>query len=174
MITNNTIQGTKALPIFASDNAEIPTPNLQVNSTMTGKADGGAILVDSTNPFIINPTGNAQFVVNVGDVVFIPSLSTSVTITEVISASQIRLNDPIADTGLEYQVYQQSAATGNSNTGCYIFVGTKSGEEDALTCLTASNDYVTFKSIPVGTILPIKIKKVFSTNTTFGDLVAIW
>jgi hypothetical protein len=173
MITNNAIQGTRALPIFASDDAEIPTPNLQVNSIMTAKADGGAILVDSTNPFIVNPTGNAQFVVNVGDVVFIPSLSTSVTITEVISASQIRLNVAVANVGLEYQVYQQSAATGNSNTGCYIYPG-QGTEGQAMTCLTAGNDYVVFDNIPVGFIFPVKIKKVFSTGTSITNLVAIW
>jgi|SanBayMetagenome_1026888.scaffolds.fasta_scaffold01685_1 hypothetical protein len=170
MVTNNTIQGTKALAIFPSDNADIPTPNLQVSSTMTGKADGGAILVDSTNPFIVNGSNT----VNVGDVIYVPSLFVAATVIEVISASQIRLNDPIADAALEYQIYQQSQVTGNSNSGCFIYVGTTAGEDQTVTVKTASNDYIVFHGVVEGSVLPVKVKAVYSTNTSCSNLVAIW
>lgn len=168
MITNPTISGTRVLPVYLSDNADIPTPNLLISSTMTGKADGGAILVDATNPFIVNDANT----VNVGDVIYVDSFSVAATITEVISASQIRINDPIADIGIDYKIYQQSPITGTMNSGCFLFVGA-CGAGKSVHCLTIGNDDVVFNNIPSGTILPIKIKKVFA-DTTGSAILAIW
>lgn len=167
MITNPTISGTRVLPVYPSDNADIPTPNLLIDSVIFADESGNTIIVDNTNPFIVNGSNT----VNVGDVVYISGASA--TITEVISASRIKINDVISVAGDPYKVYQQSPTTGSINSGCFLFVG-DGGAGKAVHCLTIGNDDVVFDNIPSGTILPIKIKKVFSDTTSAGKILGIW
>ncbi|QIE41258.1 spike base protein, RCAP_Rcc01079 family [Meridianimarinicoccus aquatilis] len=51
-----------------------------------------------------------------------------------------------------------------------IYVGT-AGEIQAE---LASGVTVSFISVPAGTMLPLRLRKILSTGTTAGDLVALW
>jgi hypothetical protein len=43
-----------------------------------------------------------------------------------------------------------------------------------LRVLTAGNDDVTFINVIAGSFFPINVKRVFATDTTATDIVAIW
>lgn len=51
-----------------------------------------------------------------------------------------------------------------------LFVGT-GGDVAAV---SADDDVVTFKNVPSGSVLPIRVKRVNSANTTAADFVALY
>jgi hypothetical protein len=56
------------------------------------------------------------------------------------------------------------------NNGCVLYVG---GLGD-VRVLTAGGDDVVFSALPAGTFVPVNVVRVFSTNTTATNLVALW
>lgn len=56
------------------------------------------------------------------------------------------------------------------NNGCVLYVG---GLGD-VRVLTAGGDDVVFSAVPAGTFVPVNVVRVFSTNTTATNLVALW
>ena len=56
------------------------------------------------------------------------------------------------------------------NNGCTLYVG---GLGD-VRVLTAGGDDVVFSAVPAGTFVPVNVVRVFSTNTTATNLVALW
>lgn len=64
----------------------------------------------------------------------------------------------IAITKSDSTVY--SAANGGEISGLYI------GGLGDVAVVTSNGETVTFSAVPVGTILPITVKQVMSTNTT--------
>ena len=56
------------------------------------------------------------------------------------------------------------------NNGCVLYVGT-GGD---LRVLTAGGDDVIFTGFPDGGFLPVNVVRVFSTNTTATNIVALW
>tara|TARA_R110000772_G_scaffold159796_1_gene270956 strand:+ start:123 stop:389 length:267 start_codon:yes stop_codon:yes gene_type:complete len=63
-----------------------------------------------------------------------------------------------------------SSENGRGNNGCTLYVGTGGN----LRVLTAGGDDVLFTSLPTGSFLPVNVLKVFSTNTTASDILALW
>ena len=56
------------------------------------------------------------------------------------------------------------------NNGCVLYVG---GLGD-VRVLTAGGDDVVFSAVPAGTFVPVNVVRVFSTNTTATNIVALW
>jgi len=56
------------------------------------------------------------------------------------------------------------------NNWCVIFVGV-GGD---LRVSTTGGDDVVFKNVPTGSFVPVQVVKVFATNTTATDIVALW
>jgi hypothetical protein len=56
------------------------------------------------------------------------------------------------------------------NNGCVLYIG---GAGD-LRVLTAGGDDVTFTGVLAGTFLPVQVVRVFTTNTTATNLLALW
>ncbi len=52
-----------------------------------------------------------------------------------------------------------------------LYIG---GAGDVALKLTDDDTAVTFKAVPVGTVLPVRAKYVMSTNTTATLIVALW
>ena len=48
------------------------------------------------------------------------------------------------------------------------------GGAGAIKLTTVKGDTLTFTALPVGTLLPVRAKIVFSTNTTATNLLALW
>lgn len=63
-----------------------------------------------------------------------------------------------------------STQDGTGNNGCVLYVG---GFGD-VRVLTAGGDDVTFVGINGGTFVPVQVLRVFATNTTATDIVAMW
>jgi len=63
-----------------------------------------------------------------------------------------------------------SNQNGRGNNGCVLYVGT-GGD---LRVLTSGGDDVIFTGFPDGGFLPVNVVRVFSTNTTATNIVALW
>ena len=63
-----------------------------------------------------------------------------------------------------------SNANGRGNNGCILYVGTGGN----LRVLTAGGDDIVFIGFPSGEFLPVNVVKVFATNTTADDILALW
>lgn len=61
-------------------------------------------------------------------------------------------------------------ANAGDNQGNVLYIGT-GGD---LRVLTVSGDDIVFTNIQDGTFLPIQVLRVFSTNTTALNIVALW
>lgn len=70
--------------------------------------------------------------------------------------------------------FQKAAAVTKSDVTALklrgLYVG---GAGDVAVILKGDTDAVTFKAVPVGTILPFSITKVMSTNTSATQLVGL-
>ena len=63
-----------------------------------------------------------------------------------------------------------SAQDGRGNSGCVLYVGTTGN----VRVLTSGGDDVLFTGIVGGSFMPVQVVKVFQTNTTATDIVALW
>lgn len=62
-------------------------------------------------------------------------------------------------------------ADGNpTKEGCVLYVG-KTGH---VRVLTVGGDDVVFKNMVQGTFLPVQVLRVFGTDTTAQDIIALW
>ena len=88
------------------------------------------------------------------------------TVASVTNASTLVLSDAVADTGAteSYTIYA------DDNNGCVLYAGNTGN----VRVLTVGNDDVTFVGIPSGSFVPVQVKRVFATNTTATDIVALW
>ncbi len=146
---------SRALNILASENANIPYPNLIVSAL--NSTDNTSTLTDSAATFITNN-------VKQGDIV-IDSNGLRVTVTEVVSETELELNSSI---GNICKIYQASSQTGLGNQGCYIY---NSENEININVLTIGGDIVTFFKVPSGTILPVQVLNVVQGD---GVFTALW
>lgn len=146
---------SRALNVFASEYANIPYPNLitsAVNST-----DGTTTLTDSAATFITNN-------IKPGDIV-IDTDGLSVTVTEVVSETEIEVNSVI---GPICNIYQASSQTGIGNQGCYIYNPTA---ENNIGIITIGGDIVNFNNVPAGVVLPVQVLNVIQGT---GVFTALW
>jgi hypothetical protein len=58
-----------------------------------------------------------------------------------------------------------------SNVTRYLYVG---GTGDVAIQPYSGGDPVTFKTVPAGTLLPVRTPRVMSTGTTATNIVAMW
>jgi len=63
-----------------------------------------------------------------------------------------------------------STQAGTGNNGCVLYVGV--GGDVKVT--TAGGDTVVFVGLLAGMFLPVQVLKVWATNTTATDIVALW
>ena len=56
------------------------------------------------------------------------------------------------------------------NNGCVLYVGT-TGD---VRVLTAGGNDVVFKSVLGGSYMPVQVLRVFETNTTASNIIALW
>jgi hypothetical protein len=145
---------SRALNILASENANIPYPNLIVSAL--NSTDNTSTLTDSAATFITNN-------VKQGDIV-IDSNGLRVTVTEVVSETELELNSVV---GAICKIYQASSQTGLGNQGCYIYISS----DVNINVLTIGGDIVTFQNVPAGTILPVQVLNVMEGT---GVFTALW
>ena len=148
------LQVERALTVIASDTINIPNV---AGPTVSGTTDGVTAnkLVDSTASFTSNLLG--YIVYNTTD-------DTVATVTAVDDAGTLSLSADIMASGENYTIYA------DDNNGCVLYAGNTGN----VRVLTVGNDDVTFVGIPSGSFVPVQVKRVFATNTTATDIVALW
>jgi hypothetical protein len=62
------------------------------------------------------------------------------------------------------------SVSGGENNGCVLYVGT--GGNVRVT--TVGYDDVVFSSVPSGSFIPVQVLKVWATNTTASNIIALW
>lgn len=59
---------------------------------------------------------------------------------------------------------------GTSNNGCVLYVGGAGN----LRVTTQGGDDVVFSNVAAGSFIPVQVIKVWATNTTATNIVALW
>lgn len=152
------LQVGTGIAVIPSDTIDIPAVSgPSVDSTQTATSATGADLTDTTQDF----TG-----VVVGATVI--SDGGIAKVLAVVTSTSLLLDTAILDTGgtvLTYQMY-----VGAVNPGCVLYVGNTGN----LRVLTSSGADLTFVGIPAGSFVPVQVKRVFATDTTATDIIALW
>jgi len=68
----------------------------------------------------------------------------------------------------------ESVTPSDTTTFTSITHGIYVGGAGDLAVTTVKGNVVTFKSVPVGLIIPVQASKVMATNTTATDIVRMW
>jgi hypothetical protein len=63
--------------------------------------------------------------------------------------------------------------SGGDNNGCVLYVGT-AGTGGVLRVLTVGGDDVTFYNVANGTFIPVQVLRVFLSDTTATNILALW
>ena len=148
------LQVGTGVAVIPSDTVDIPNVG---GPSQSGAATGTTAnkLVDSAGAF----TSNLQ-----GYIVYNTTDNTAATVTGVDSATELSLSADIMASGETYVLYA------DANPGCVLYVGNTGN----LRVLTSSGADLTFVGIPAGSFVPVQVKRVFSTNTTATDIIALW
>ena len=148
------LQAGRALAVINSNSINIPNVG---GPSQSGTTDGTVPnkLVDSTASF----TSNLQ-----GYIVYNTTDRTAAYVTGVDSATQLSLSADIMASGEAYVLYA------DVNPGCVLYVGGAGN----VRVLTSSGADLTFVGIAAGTFMPVQVKRVFRTDTTATDIVALW
>jgi len=152
------LQVGTGIAVIPSDTIDIPAVSGPVvDSTMSQTPPSTTVLVDDTQDFtaIVGLVGSPVIV------------GTGIArVASVTSATSITLDTGIAGTtAVGYKIY-----VGATNPGCVLYVGNTGN----LRVLTSSNADLTFVGIPAGSFVPVQVKRVFATNTTATDIIALW
>tara|TARA_R110002153_G_scaffold83687_4_gene210160 strand:- start:3031 stop:3540 length:510 start_codon:yes stop_codon:yes gene_type:complete len=164
------LQGYLALEAIPSDQANIPYPALLMTgqTTAVGKAipTPGVPMEDANGGF---ETTNKVYA---GDIVYFAAQQRAATVIDVISDTELVLNNAAGQAASQdYVIYQASSYLNlqDANNGCVLYVG---GSGD-LKVDTISGSTVTFKAVPIG-FFPVQVKKVYGTGTNASSIIALW
>jgi hypothetical protein len=152
------LQVGTGIAVVPSDTIDIPAVSGPVvDSTMSQVPPTTSTVVDATQDF-------TAIQGLVGSTIVI---GTSIArVSAVASATSITLDAAIAGTAVAgYKVYVK-----DSNPGCVLYVGGAGN----VRVLTSSGADLTFVGIAAGTFMPVQVKRVYATDTTATDIVALW
>lgn len=152
------LQVGTGIAVVPSDTIDIPAVSGPVvDSTMTQVPPTTSLLVDSTQDFTAIQGLVGSTVVIGSSVARVSSVNNATTIT---------LDAAIAGTSaVGYKIYVK-----DSNPGCVLYVGGAGN----VRVLTSSGADLTFVGIAAGTFMPVQVKRVYATDTTATDIVALW
>lgn len=150
----------RALDILPNDNVNIPNPgDAGISSTTTNDAVAYQ-LIDSTVTFTTNLTGATIYRPGVG----------MATVTQIVGPHTLRLSeDLLNDLGAPYIIYNPGPTE-----PCSIYIP---GGTGSIRVLTAGGDDITFAHVGdtnSSMILPVQVIRVFSADTSFDGLIALW
>jgi hypothetical protein len=148
------LQVGTGVSVIPSDTIDIPNVS---GPSQSGTATGTTAnkLVDSTGGF----TNNL-----IGYIVYNTTDNTAAYVTSVDDDETLSLSADIMASGEAYVLYA------DANTGCVLYVGNTGN----LHVLTSGGADLTFVGIPAGSFVPVQVKRVFATDTTATDIIALW
>ena len=168
-------QPTKAVDVIPNDAINIPEPGSYISGTNTGAGttldDAGATFVDGQT----NPAGTGYSnKVAAGDVVYEPSTGTIAKVESVDSNIKLTLSAPgLTGGGAAYDIYRGNGGVINNkqgNEGFSLFVGT-GGNIKVIPA--SSEDPVILKNVGNNSYVPLQVIRVFNTDTTASDILAL-
>ena len=167
-------QPTKAIHVIPSDSINIPEPGSYTSGTNTGTGttltDAGATFLDGQT----NTGGTGYFNrVAAGDVVYEPSTKTAANVVSVDSNTKLTLSAPGLTGGAAYNIYRGVGGLNNrksGNEGFSLFVGTGG---DIKVLPASSENPVILKNISNNSYVPLQVVRVFNTDTTASDILAL-
>jgi len=161
------LQGYLALEALPADQANIPYPALlKAGQTNVVSAPVVNTMEDAVGGF---ETTNKVYA---GDIVYFAVAAKAATVLDVISDTELLLNNTAGQAASQdYVIYQASSYLNlqDANNGCVLYVG---GSGD-LKVDTISGSTVTFKAVPIG-FFPVQVKKIYETGTTASSIIALW
>ena len=141
---------SRAYKVIPSDNAPIPEIMLKDGSGTVGAVNGNTI-TDNTQNFRTMGVKRGMVVVNT------TSGASAIVESLVVSGNNtLVLNAAIFSVGNTYQIY------GGQNNGAVLYVGTAGGDD------------VNFIGVLDGSFIPVNCIKVFDTDTTASNILALW
>ena len=91
--------------------------------------------------------------------------STQTTVKQVVNGTTLTVDQNIfAVTGKSYAIY------GGNQEGAVLYVGTAGN----LRVTTVAGDDVIFMGINTGAFFPVHVRKVWATNNTASNIIALW
>jgi hypothetical protein len=174
-----TLQGRRAMSIYASDTIDIPNiNNLYLVGSQTAITTNK--LTASAGNFINNG-------VKVGDIVYNANTSANntwpllgvATVIAVDSATALSLSADIFTTGSnEYRIFRAVQNGGDINPGCLLMgTNTTLASFYQARIRTIGNDNVTIATVASSDLIPIQVIRLFASGTTtnmYGTFTAIW
>lgn len=148
---------SRAWAVSPSDNAPIPQFMLKLTAGVVGAGSAGLEILSPTSTFVTDGVVSGMVIVNT-------TTNASALITGVEQTSlllNVTAAFAVAD---NFQIY------GSQNNGAVLYVGS----EGNVRVLTAGNDDVTFAGVQDGSFIPVNCIKVFETNTTANNILALW
>lgn len=172
----------------------VPTPVVVGNTVVNTDTDARATVtaVDSSTILTLDAdifvAGSQSYAVHqggflgvssVGDVVVDVDAGSFTTIKAVDSSTKLELNDGLFTGTEKFIVYDGNTQVINAaQSACVVYVGDTSAGTNAtwkeLKVMTADRSIVTFNHFPTGTFLPVQVLRVFATDTTAINLIALW
>jgi hypothetical protein len=152
-------QYTTALSLtHFSDTCDIPFQPVATSGTIT---IGGSFLLSDGSAFFI------QDGINVGMIVWNTTTGDSATIVAVIGEKELSIDADIFPSGGDgYTIFS------SPNPGCLIYVGQASDSRVKVT--TQGGDVVVFYGLNSGAVLPVRVLRVWETDTSATSLIALW
>jgi hypothetical protein len=89
----------------------------------------------------------------------------------------LRAGDDFANlsSGLNSPAFRAAAVTPDNSTDLPSFArGLYVGGAGDVKVDTAGADTVTFAGVPAGSLLPVRVRRVYATGTTATSIVAVW
>ena len=151
------LQAGRAWKVYPSDNTDIPDIGTG-GPTGTTTSGGTSQLIDNTKDFVTAGVKKGMIVVNTTD-------GSQTTVTSIENATTLNVKDNIfSATSKAYQIY------GGHQEGAVLYIGVAGNVK----VTTVAGDTVTFIGLGAGVFFPVHVKKVWSTDTTATDLIALW
>lgn len=163
---------TRALQVIASDDCNIPTPNLLVEGVVTDNINPLELFDENASFYVTNSSDEREYKVNSGDVVYFYGSGLAATVVEVIDENTLLLNASVPIVDEEYKIYQQSPVTGAQNQGCLLYIGGTT-PVGALDVNTIGGERMIVSGVPHG-MFNIQVNKVWKNGTTVGEIYALW
>ena len=148
---------SRAWSVTPSDNAPIPQFMNKLTAGIVGATSSGLEIVSPNATFVTDGVVSRMVIVNT--ITGASALITGVEQTSLLL--NVTAAFAIGDT---FQIY------GSQNNGAVLYVGSAGN----VRVLTAGNDDVTFAGVQDGSFIPVNCIKVFQTNTTANNILALW
>lgn len=152
------LQAGNAADVYTSDTEDTINLRAVVSSGTLGATTSGATLVDNTGTFETDGVKRGDLVVNTTDGVASRVLSVANERTLVVQTTGLFAS------GEGFEVWSET------NEPAVLYVG---GNGNVRVQTVGGND-VTFNGLTAGQFVPVQVKRVYTTDTSATNLVALW